>query len=248
MTARSRAVDAPTTATSGVRPSAGDAEQAHQRAYLLIISDRTLAQEVAFIAHDRGVEVHVALTGEAGVDRTRERTFSAILLQGLLPDTDAIRWLNEASVRTRATPMVVMSSFRGILDTARTSFDVAGTVDEPTDAETLFTALVNAEQGRRPETEPSPRARLDEAARTYAATLPGKLRVIAEAWPTQPESAEKLAHRLRGTAGCYGFDEVGEVAGTLEEALSSRAQPAVQAALDAVEHAIERAVERARQS
>lgn len=266
MTARSRpadpvaGADRSSTATSGVHSSTADAAegaaaQSSTKTYLLVLGDRTLAQEVAFFACERGVEVHVALTGEDGLARAQERAFSAILLHGLLPDTDAIRWLSAASSRTRATPVVVLSSFRGILDTARSRFDVADTLDEPSGVQTLFTALERAERrdkaDRAPTLRPTLAARMDEAARGYVLTLSEKLQAIAAALRTHPDTAtaEKLAHRLHGTAGCYGFDEVGLAAGALEQALTSRAPAAVvQAALDAVTGAVERAIERARQS
>lgn len=259
MTARPRersSSETPSTASSGVRPLDTQVEPATEprRCYLLVITDRSLAQDVAFAAHERGVEVHVALSGASGFELARERTFDAILLHGLLPDTDAIRWLSEASSRTRATPVVVMSSFRGILETARRCFAIAGAVEEPADAETLLAALQQAERsGVQAATEPASlvAARVDAAARAYAQTLTHKLDAIRAAWLAQanPETAEKLAHRLRGTAGCYGFDEVGSAAGALEDALVGRANDAtLEAAFAALAAAVERALLRVRQS
>jgi chemotaxis protein histidine kinase CheA len=67
----------------------------------------------------------------------------------------------------------------------------------------------------------------------FSLLLPAKLRELDEAvrlarvapadrpaW----ERAHLIAHRLRGTAGSYGFDEEGETAGVIEDALEVVAQ------------------------
>jgi hypothetical protein len=62
----------------------------------------------------------------------------------------------------------------------------------------------------------------------YALALPGRVRRLAtalRAWRRAPgtfahlERARALAHRLRGTAGSYGFAAVGQAAGRIEIAL-----------------------------
>ncbi len=53
----------------------------------------------------------------------------------------------------------------------------------------------------------------------YAASLSPKARAIVVALATDREEARALAHRLRGTAGSFGFAEVSAAAGALEDAL-----------------------------
>jgi HPt (histidine-containing phosphotransfer) domain-containing protein len=80
----------------------------------------------------------------------------------------------------------------------------------------------------------------------YAAELPGLIHALAalveeaaaEAQAIPP--ALRAAHRLRGTAGSYGFAEVGEVAGRIEDALDAGAPvppELLQALLALVPHA-----------
>jgi chemotaxis protein histidine kinase CheA len=73
-----------------------------------------------------------------------------------------------------------------------------------------------------------------ELRREFALTLPAKLRELEEsvrgsrARPSDKaawELARQTAHRLRGTAGTYGFEEEGEAAGVIEDALATLAQP-----------------------
>ena len=71
--------------------------------------------------------------------------------------------------------------------------------------------------------------RLKEA---YGRKLPGKLAqldaLLQEAWADpdqkQVENAYRLAHQLKGTAGSYGFSELGEEMRRIEEALTGIAK------------------------
>lgn len=66
-----------------------------------------------------------------------------------------------------------------------------------------------------------------QASRAYAHTLPSKLKALVRAidhakTKGDVESlvvARSLAHRLAGTAGCYGFKELGELADLVDGAL-----------------------------
>jgi diguanylate cyclase (GGDEF)-like protein len=61
----------------------------------------------------------------------------------------------------------------------------------------------------------------------YARALPGKLRDLARAIREAKlgnddiATARLRAHKLRGTAGCFGFEEVGTAAGAIEDALEA---------------------------
>jgi HPt (histidine-containing phosphotransfer) domain-containing protein len=66
---------------------------------------------------------------------------------------------------------------------------------------------------------------LAELSALYAAELPGliqRLDELAAGAARSPDDARAVrvaAHRLRGTAGSYGFPAVGEAAGRIEDAL-----------------------------
>jgi len=71
------------------------------------------------------------------------------------------------------------------------------------------------------------RARFAELRAAYAAKLEGKIKELrsaldaARAERSQREQAGALAHRLRGTAGSYGFRHVSEHAAVIDEALKA---------------------------
>src|SRR5262249_42766569 len=86
-------------------------------------------------------------------------------------------------------------------------------------------------------------AALADLRRAYARMLPnrvGRISSVLRSWRNAPdnarvrERARTLAHRLRGTAGSYGFPEVGAIVGRVEDAILV-ASDARLAAWDAIE-------------
>jgi HPt (histidine-containing phosphotransfer) domain-containing protein len=72
--------------------------------------------------------------------------------------------------------------------------------------------------------DPSVEQMLAEARLQFAASLPAKTAAIEEqlargAW----DEARRAAHKLRGSAGTYGFVALGTAAGEVEEALLATA-------------------------
>jgi HPt (histidine-containing phosphotransfer) domain-containing protein len=72
--------------------------------------------------------------------------------------------------------------------------------------------------------DPSVEQMLAEARLQFAASLPAKAAAIEEqvargAW----DEARRAAHKLRGSAGTYGFEALGAAAGEVEEVLLAAA-------------------------
>jgi len=91
----------------------------------------------------------------------------------------------------------------------------------------------------------------------YVATLPERLAEIrkhlaaAGTDNTELEPLEAALHRLHGSAGSYGFDEIGTIAGACEELLNFRRKTnsVTDATLEELRHEVARiadAVERVR--
>jgi CheY-like chemotaxis protein len=74
--------------------------------------------------------------------------------------------------------------------------------------------------------EPSVDAELRELQEMFAASLPGKIDemesaiLLAQSDPARVPEAKSHAHRLRGSAGSYGFPAVGAAAGVIEDLLA----------------------------
>ena len=77
----------------------------------------------------------------------------------------------------------------------------------------------------RPPPDDDAERELAELRAIYAAELPGLIQRLAELSadaPCDPQAAREAknaAHRLRGTAGSYGFSAVTEIAGKIEDAI-----------------------------
>ncbi len=84
-------------------------------------------------------------------------------------------------------------------------------------------------------TTPPPQRRLDPAfdrlVAQYVDSLPTKLAALEQAMvggragdAAALAEAREIAHRMHGTAGCYGFRELSEAAALLEDVLSRMSQ------------------------
>lgn len=84
--------------------------------------------------------------------------------------------------------------------------------------------------------EPDPReaefqAQIEALRRHFMQELPGRRAALASAWSECMDSGDEapwlrlrdVAHRLSGSAPCYGLDGVGEAARALDRLLSGRA-------------------------
>ncbi|MFO0548295.1 MAG: Hpt domain-containing protein [Polyangiaceae bacterium] len=81
----------------------------------------------------------------------------------------------------------------------------------------------------KPEEVDSLRQQIAAAAVLFGKTLPDRVDAIREALELASlgsavafAEARKLCHRLRGTAGCYGFHAVGDAAGRVGDKLEGR--------------------------
>jgi diguanylate cyclase (GGDEF)-like protein len=202
---------------------------------LLIDDDREFAALVVPALEHRGHRViHVARAAEAGVLLQAESP-DLLVVDGLLPDADGVSFIAKLREGGSQVPVVFVSAFwRDLASFNRLTKELGVNlvVHKPV-VPALFAEEVEGQLERRRAPLPRPGAAVEEAFRNlkteYARTLPQKLRDLCgfvrevRADPRDPSAAADAlmrAHRLRGTAGSYGFREVGEAAGLVEEALA----------------------------
>ena len=166
-----------------------------------------------------------------------KQSFNLIVIDGLLPDTDGITLISNLRRLGVDTPIVFMSAFLGMIESLsrwKDELQVALLVHKPILSSAFCEklekceeqALIHAPIRDDIRDEPS----LVAARKEYARKLPAKLQDIAQLMrraKTEPDpflinEIRERAHRLRGTAGCYGFVEIGEAAGEIEDALKER--------------------------
>ncbi|MGC4122499.1 MAG: response regulator [Myxococcales bacterium] len=192
----------------------------------------------------RGHNVLQARTGAEALAEVEARKVDLAVVDGLLPDTDGISWIARLRSARPDLPVVFVSAFwRDLASFNRLTKDlrVSLVLHKPV-APTLFAEEVENLLAGRPSPPPAPRPDLAQAeaalralSADYARGLPAKGRELSESVrslrldasdPTSRSKAQTLAHRLRGTAGSYGFHAIGEAAGAIEDALPEALAPA----------------------
>ena len=222
---------------------------------LLIDDDAEFRRLYVALLERRGYAVVQANTGaNAAALLTSGAPFDLLIVDGVLPDTTGVSWLERARASGVRTPAVYVTAFPQDLRTIeelRTELDVVQVLYKPV-IPTVFLALVDHVLAPEPpsgatldqardstprapnsaprHSDPDPEIErvMAEAREEYRAALPTRLAELAsavEAARRDPldhaafTDARMRAHKLRGTAGVYGADRVGDAAARIEEAL-----------------------------
>jgi CheY-like chemotaxis protein len=176
--------------------------------------------------------VAVAGSAEDAVRAARREAPDVILLDVRMPGEGGLSILCrlKSCDATASIPVVLITADPTGID-PRGARDAAGVIAKPFEPSELPDQLARAVRVRGPSTapapEPDPLAALHAG---YARGLPRRLRRLAaalRAWRRAPEDARArlheeartLAHRLRGTASSYGYAEIGDATGRVEDAL-----------------------------
>lgn len=242
--------DRPTTIGTG-EASTGPALSERRRLRILAVDDVEANLELVSLFLSRSGHSVVALpSGEAALDRLGvDHAFDLVLMDIQMPGLDGL----ETTRRIRALqgpasdiPVVALSA--NVLPEQVAACRAAGMVDhirKPVTAVALDQALArltpSGSEGKTvtPADAPAPAdplAALRDRYRRTLEDLPAQLDVLAGAPPaTRWVDTGRLAHKLAGTAGAFGFHAVSEAAFALEAACDA-AVPGADA--DAVEQAL----------
>jgi len=201
---------------------------------LLVDADERARALASGLLRARGFQVIDARSGEEADDALERGRVSLALVDALLPDTEGVAWIRARRERGDSTPMFFVAAATGIPLSHHElvgELGVLHVLQKPIAPEELMARVVDVLG------EPSPGgaaddmdfegalARLREAYREELPSRLGELRAAIGDAAQAPEDVEaigtarELAHRLRGTAGSYGFLQVGEEAGRIEELL-----------------------------
>jgi diguanylate cyclase (GGDEF)-like protein len=179
--------------------------------------------------------LHAATVRDGLAVALRERP-GAILVDQVLPDGEGVELVASLRRERVAARILFLSSVRP--DAARYQrltgeLGVALVLQKP------VVPVLLADQIDGLLREPAPvgdapgiESQLQVLRRAYAAALPEKLEELSRALAVardgtrERQAAKLLAHRLAGTAGSYGFAEVGAAAARIEGALAAGAEPA----------------------
>jgi diguanylate cyclase (GGDEF)-like protein len=204
---------------------------------LILDDDRDLRALLRASVAAHGLTVVEASTGAEADELLSQRSVHVVIVDGLLPDELGLTFIERLRSRDTQTVIVFLSAFFRDLKTIRRltgELDVALVVYKPVDI-AAFGAKISQlaelidldepdEQSQEESTEASSIER-EMAALTeqFGIALPEKIAELARALdesranPSHFAHARMLAHKLRGSAGSYGYAPVGDAAGVIED-------------------------------
>ncbi len=213
-----------------------------QQCILLLDDDNEFRALLGAVLSARGFEVLEASSAGDATALLLDESPDLVIVDGLLPDQPGVEWIESLRQHDPDTLVVFLSAFWRDLETFQRltgELSVSLVAYKPIDplvfAETIGELLrlqpkasesIPPTLGVAPADPPdSLRARMAQLREAYTLELPGKLEhleALIDKARTRPEltkEAASSAHRLRGTAGAYGFKLVGVLAGQIEDLL-----------------------------
>jgi diguanylate cyclase (GGDEF)-like protein len=222
---------------------------------LIVDDDPEFRAFISSLVSAKGYRVEeAARLADARAALERQR-FDLYVVDGLLPDGTGMDFISDLRARQPAAKTIFMSAFWRDMQTFKKLTEqlfVTRVISKPCLAREFLIQLESVEQVAAAPEDPRESAPAAEALgfeaqlaalrEAYADKLEGKVRELAEAYataraqglpPERLEHALRLAHKLHGTAGAYGFSEVSVAAATIEgvlrEVSQGRLEPGVTA-------------------
>ncbi|MFZ5479457.1 MAG: diguanylate cyclase [Myxococcota bacterium] len=214
---------------------------------LLVDDDEAFRALIAPLIARRG---HVMLEARTAAEARGILTTSAVdlaVVDALLPDADGPAWLAGLAGGVTCGVIVVTAWWRELPLLGRQASEIGAlrVVQKPVVPAFFAAQVEEILAAARPAADSDPELRkvLDRLAEGFRAALPGRIAELQEALERarspggDPEDAQRLAHKLRGTAGSYGLHRIGAAAGVVEDQLRDGAPswPLVAGALREIE-------------
>lgn len=203
------------------------------RNVLLVEDDDHFRALIAPLLESKGFEVVEAANGEAADEAVKKKTPDLVIVDYHLPDTTGTSWLARWRSQGMRTKVMLVSSFWRDLRSLREliqELEIAQVLKKPI-IPAVLVELVETLLGVAP---PSVRDTIElsdqiSAMRaSYSRELPGHVAALADVLERtlgEPEREDVLAqargdvHKLLGSAGSYGFHELGDVLARMESVL-----------------------------
>jgi diguanylate cyclase (GGDEF)-like protein len=206
---------------------------------LLLDDDKDLRTLLSPALLAKGLEVIEAAQGREADDILDKRPVDVIVVDGLLPDGPGVEFIERLRRRDRDTRVVFLSAFFRDLKTFKrqtSDLDVSLVLYKPVEPERIAAKIFELAEPPLPEIRttappettapPLVLPAMAELRLEFAKKLPAKLDELDGALQAargdlgRLGDARTLAHRLRGTAGSYGYPAVGDAVGLIEDRVS----------------------------
>lgn len=207
----------------------GEAPAALSGRILLADDSEEFRAIVTYFLRRAGVEVVPARDGHEALELAKQADFSLALIDMQMPNLDGLtttRLLRQAGFTRPIFAITANVLLEDELQARSTGCNEY--FRKPLDYDLLMTTIraaldnpsaTNGNNGPEP-SQQGLRKNLQELTRDYVASLPGQLSLLNRLLDQgEREEVGKIAHRLRGTSGQYGFAQLSQKAGELEDAV-----------------------------
>jgi diguanylate cyclase (GGDEF)-like protein len=206
---------------------------------LLLDDDERFRKLVVPRLKAKDINVLEAGSGKQADDLAASNKIDALVIDGVLPDTDGITWLRKYRSSEPNKPVIYISAFWQSIDAYQVltgELGVSQIVHKPV-IPGVFAEQVAAELMRSQWTPSSNEPKddpialeLEELSREYIESLPDEIRKIEEALEKAQDPNQRAqelqvtrlcSHKLRGTAGSFGLTSLGDLMGQMEDRIRS---------------------------
>jgi len=221
---------------------AGGAGEA-SKCILLLDDDVQFRALLGTVLRARSFRVLEAGSAKTATELLLNESPDLVIVDGMLPDLPGVEWIESVRQRDTDTEIVFLSAFWRDLETFQRLTRELGVslvaykpIEPMVFAENIVELLRSGHErvdsvrplpsSLPPDATDTLRTRMAQLREEYARELPHKLDELesliegAKQRPEATKSAASSAHRLRGTAGAYGFKLVGALAGHIEDLLA----------------------------
>ncbi len=211
-------------------PSDRSGDLSGQGVVLIVDDDEYVLQGVYFALEGFGYSAILADSGPKALDFMRDRAheIDLVLLDLTMPGMNGEETLRALRELQPGIKVLLSSGYdEDHVSQQFRSLRIDGFLRKPYDPEQLAAAVKRILGGTEQDATPAA-PELDALRESYAKRLPGRLVELDTALRTaraagaseaDARSAQRLAHTLKGTAGSYGFADVGAALETIDHAL-----------------------------
>lgn len=197
-----------------------------------------------------GLSVDAVEDGDAALRAATASAYDVLLLDVWLPRLSGIEIARRLQAAGDAPPMIAMTADADPMTRpACAAAGFAACHSKPIDFDRLHAVLGGLLAGR-PDEEPAqsaPTGEIDALRRAYLAKLPGQVDQLRDLLERSRWSeADSRLHRLAGTSGSFGIDDVHQAALELERAVATRSRESCMRGADRLARLVDSANVRAR--
>ena len=205
---------------------------------LLLDDDERFRRMVMPVLSSKNLHVVEAATGKEAVALQSAMTFDLLVVDGVLPDTDGIKWITRYRASGGLLPIIFISAHWQSVDIYKLltrDLAVAQIIHKPVIpsvfAEQVYSEITRPHWTPTAPTEPEEESvsfSMEDLTREYLQELPPELASIAKmiSEAKQAKVPEQMlrdillrAHKLRGTAGTFGMRLLGDAMGRIEDSI-----------------------------